>query len=194
MIKDAQRLKELGIHPGISEVIVTTEVDKVPNAAPIGIVWDEDSIILRLFLGTHTYENILTTGTFVANVIHDPIIFVEAAMNDLSPDCFQHRDGVLTLKDAESWALFKCDPFRTDIMMLPIEFVRGQVLWQDFRAVNRGTNLVVESAIAATRYQALAQDKYLDDIRAWNRIINRCGGPRDKEAMRRLDDYLWENR
>jgi len=194
MIKDAQRLNELGIHPGISEVIVTTEVDGVPNAAPIGIVWNDDSIILRLFLGTHTYENILATGTFVANVTHDPIIFVEAAMSDLPSDCFQRRDGELTLKDAESWALFKCAPFRSDIMMLPIEFVKGEVLWQDFRAVNRGTNLVVESAIAATRYQALSQAKYLEDIRMWNRIINRCGGPRDKEAMRRLDDYLWDER
>ncbi|WP_369425263.1 DUF447 domain-containing protein, partial [Methanothrix sp.] len=40
-------LDELGILPGINEVIVTTERDGVPNAAPIGIIRGE-SITVRL--------------------------------------------------------------------------------------------------------------------------------------------------
>lgn len=182
-------LDELGILPGINEVIVTTERDGVPNAAPIGIIRDEN-VTVRLFLGTHTYENVLATGQLVANVTHDPMIFVEAAMSDLEEECFLRRDGVLTLKDAESWALFRCSPYRTDIIIPELEFVRGEVIRREFRAINRGVSCVIEAAIAATRYNALRVDSYLEEIRKLKRIVQRCGGPREIAAMKRLEEHL----
>ncbi len=187
--KTERILDDLGILPGINEVIVTTEREGIPNAAPIGIIRD-DNIRVRLFLGTHTYENVLATGLLVANVSHDPMIFVEAAMSDLEEDCFVRREGVLTLKDAETWALFRCSPYRTDIIMPELEFVKGGVVRKEFRAINRGVSCVIEAAIAATRYNALRADSYLEEIRRLKRIVQRCGGPREIAAMKRLEEYI----
>jgi uncharacterized protein len=183
-------LEELGILDGINEVIATTEKNGVINAAPLGIIRDGESLYIKLFLGTHTYDNVLANGWFVANVTHDSWIFAETALEDLTQDYFDRRDGLPILKDAEAWALFKCEPFPLDIVITKVELVKGEVLRKDFRAFNRGANLVVEAAVAATRYLALRTDSYYEEIMKIKRIVERCGGPREKEAMERLMDRI----
>ncbi len=183
-------LEGLGILDGINEVIATTEKNGVINAAPLGIIRDGESLYIKLFLGTHTYDNVLANGWFVANITHDSWIFAETALEDLTPDYFVRRDGLPILKDAEAWALFKCEPFPLDIVITKVEPVKGEVLRKDFRAFNRGANLVVEAAVAATRYLALRTDSYYEEIMKIKRIVERCGGPREKEAMERLMDRI----
>jgi uncharacterized protein len=190
MLYGKEALEELGILDGISEVIATTERKGVINAAPLGIVKDGDSLYIRLFLGTHTYDNILDNGWFVANIIHDSWLFAETAMEDLSQDYFVRRDGLPVLKDTEAWCLFKCQPFPLDIIIAKVEPVKGEVQRRDFRAFNRGANLVVEAAVAATRYLALRTDSYYEEIMKTKRIVDRCGGPREREAMERLMDRI----
>jgi hypothetical protein len=185
-----ETLKELGILDGINEVIATTENDGIINAAPLGIIKDGNSIHIRLFLGTHTYDNILKNGWFVANIVHDSWLFAETALEDLSQDYFVLRDGVPTLKDAEAWCLFKCEAFPLDIALAKVEPIKGEVLRRDFRAFNRGANLVVEAAVAATRYLALRTDSYYEELLKIKRIVDRCGGPREREAMERLMDRI----
>lgn len=171
-------------------MVVTTERDGEPNAASIGIIKSGFDVKVRLFSGTHTYENVLATGQLVANITHDPMVVVETALGDLSPNRFQRRHGQLTLKEAESWAEFRCDPFRLDILIEPLEFVQGEVIRREFRAINRGVSGVVEAAIAATRFNALKQESYLDEIRRIRRIVGRCGGPREIAAMDLLVERL----
>jgi len=183
-------LDELGILDGINEIIATTETRGRVNAAPLGIIREGDSLYVRLFLGSHTYENVLTRGWFVANVSHDSWLFAETALEDLPQEHFTRREGLPILKDAEAWGLFKCEAFATDIIIANVELVRGEVLRKDFRAVNRGANLVVEAAVAATRYMALGTDSYFEDLMRMQRIINRCGGPREREAMDRLMERI----
>jgi hypothetical protein len=190
LITDPSKIEELGLCQGINEVIVTTELDGRPNAAPIGIIKKDESLKVKLFLGTHTYENVLATGTLVANVTHDPYLFVEAALSELPLSSFQRRDGFVTLKDAESWALLKCSPYPCDIIIANLDFVKGEVMEKKFRAVNRGVGGVIEACIAATRYWALRTDSYLEEIRRQRRIVDRCGGPREREAMDRLVELL----
>jgi hypothetical protein len=190
MLCGKEALEELGILDGINEVIATTEKNGTINAAPLGIVRDGDSLYIRLFLGTHTYDNILDDGWFVANIIHDSWLFAETALEDLSQDYFVRRDGLPVLKDAEAWSLFKCQAFPLDIVIAKVELVKGEVLRRDFRAFNRGANLVVEAAVAATRYLALRTDSYYEEIMKIKRIVDRCGGPREREAMERLMDRI----
>lgn len=190
MFYGKEALDELGILEGINEVIATTETDGRVNAAPLGIIRNEDSLYVRLFLGTHTYENILTRKWFVANVTHDAWIFAETALEDLPPEYFMHFDGLPILKDTEAWLLFQCDPFASDIIIANIEPVKGELLKKDFRAINRGANLVIEAAVAATRYMALRTDSYFEELIKTQRIINRCGNPREIEAMERLMDRI----
>lgn len=183
-------LDDLGILDGINEIIATTEMDGRINAAPLGIIRNGDELYIRLFMGSHTYENILATGWFVANVIHDAWLFAETALEDLTENHFMRREGMPVLKDAEAWGLFKCEPFALDIIIAKVELVSGEVLRKDFRAFNRGANLVVEAAVAATRYLALRTDTYYEEMMKLQRIINRCGGPREREAMERLMDRV----
>jgi len=190
MLYGNDALEELGICDGINEVIATTERSGEINGAPLGIIKDGDSLYVRLFLGTHTYENILTKGWFVANISHDAWLFAETAIEDLPQEYFTRRDGQPVLKDAEAWGLFKCDAFASDIIIAKVELVKGEVLRKDFRACNRGANLVIEAAVAATRYMALRTDSYFMELMKMQRIINRCGGPREREAMDRLMDRV----
>lgn len=191
MIYDLGDIEELGISDGINEIIATTEDEMgAPNAAPMGLIKEGDRLSIRLFAGSHTRENILAKRKFVANVSHDPMLFVETALGDIPEDMFVLRDGELTLRNAEAWALFKCEPKDLDIALPEAEFVRGEVLRRHFRAVNRGVNLVVEAAVAATRYVALRSDLYLEEIFRIRRIVGRCGGPREIEAMDRLEELI----
>lgn len=183
-------LEGLGILDGINEVIATTEKNGVINAAPLGIIRDGESLYIKLFLGTHTYDNVLANGWFVANITHDSWIFAETALEDLTQDYFARRDGIPILKHTEAWALFKCKPFPLDIVIVKVEPVKGEVLRKDFRAFNRGANLVVEAAVAATRYLALRTDSYYEEIMKIKRIVERCGGPRERDAMERLMDRI----
>jgi hypothetical protein len=181
---------DLGILDGINEVIATTEDKGRINAAPVGIVKDGDSLYVRLFSGTHTYDNFLASGWFVANITHDVWLFAETALEDLAPDYFMRRDGLPVLKGAEAWGLFKGEPFALDIIIAKVELAEGEVLRKDFRACNRGASLVIEAAVAATRYLALCTDSYYEELIRLQKIINRCGGPREREAMDRLMDRV----
>ena len=186
MLYGNEALDDLGILDGINEVIATTEADGRINAAPIGIIRTEDRLYVRLFLGTHTYENVLANGWLVANITHDAWIFAETALEDLSSKYFCRREELPVLKDAEAWVLFKCQAFASDIIIADLEAIKGEVIRQDFRAINRGANLVIEAAVAATRYLALRTDSYFEELIKMQRIIDRCGGPREREAMDRL--------
>ena len=120
-------LDELGIMEGINEVIATTEKDGVINAAPLGIIRDGEKLYIRLFIGTHTYDNILENGWFVANISHDAWLFAETALEDITLEHFTRADGLPILKDAEAWILFKCEPFALDIIIAQLEPVKGEI-------------------------------------------------------------------
>src|SRR5512139_2829524 len=190
MLYGNESLDELGIQDGINEVIATTEMSGRINAAPLGIIRDADSLYVRLFLGTHTYENVLRKGWFVANITHDAWLFAETAIEDLDQEYFMRREELPVLKSAEAWGLFKCEAYATDIIIGKVELVKGEVLRRDFRACNRGANLVMEAAVAATRYLAPRTDSYFEELTKMQRIINRCGGPREREAMDRLMERI----
>lgn len=183
-------LDELGIFEGISEVIVTTEKDGRFNAAPIGIIRRGESLRVRLFKYSHTYENVIATRRLVANVISDPLLIVEAALFDLSDDHFQERENLPVLKDAHAWALFDCEVIDGNPLVVPLKLVRGEVLKREVHAINRGTNAVVEAAVHATRYKVFGKDEQLIEIKRLMRIVEMCGGPRDLEAMKCLCLHL----
>lgn len=183
-------LDELGISEGISEVIVTTEKDGRPNAAPVGIIRRGESLRVRLFKDSHTYENVIAKKQLVANVVCDPWLVVEAALSDLSEDHFQDHEDLPVLKDACAWALFDCEIIGGNPLVVPLKLVRGEVLKREVHAINRGTNAVVEAAVHATRYLVFGRDEQLIEIKRLMRIVERCGGPRDLEAMKSLFLHL----
>ena len=65
----------------IVETIVTTLAeDGTVNCAPMGVEWGEDALVLKPYLETTTYRNVLATGAAVVNLIDDVRVFVHAVV------------------------------------------------------------------------------------------------------------------
>ncbi|MHC1635016.1 MAG: DUF447 domain-containing protein [Candidatus Methanospirareceae archaeon] len=185
-------IKEAGIGEGISEVIVTTKsTHGEPNAAPIGIINARGEYFIRLYEGSKTISNIKETGKLAANVTDDAIIFVQSALGRLNNSYFSLFLGFPVLKDANSWILFKSNFVKgSNLKIFKIEPFAVKINKRGVRAINRGLNAVIEATILATRYVIAENEKKKEKIRRlieyYNGIVSKCGGEREKEAMRLL--------
>jgi hypothetical protein len=66
----------------ILETIVTSVAeDGTVNCAPMGVEWGEDTIILKPFLETTTYRNLVATRAAVVNLIDDVRVFARSAIS-----------------------------------------------------------------------------------------------------------------
>ncbi|MFC1787024.1 DUF447 domain-containing protein [Halobacteriota archaeon] len=176
---------------GISEVIATTiSGSGDPNAAPMGIISD-GNLYARVYTNTQTYANIKATKKMVANIVDDPLLFVLSALMKLSIDEFRMEDGDPVLKAAKAWIVFECsiedDPQCATVTLRPL---KKKIIQRSIQPVNRGFNAVIEATIYATRYLAMKDQKYLRWIEHCDEIVIKCGGEREKEAMRTLKDFL----
>ncbi len=187
-------MKEFGFR-GISEVIATTISESgEPNAAPIGIISD-GNLSARIYTNTQTYANIKATKKMVANIVDDPLLFVLSALMELPLDEIRMEEGYPVLKAAKAWILFECSiedsPQCATVILRPL---RKKILRRSIQPVNRGFNAVIEATIYATRYLAIKDPKYLRWIEHCEEIVIKCGGEREKEAMRKLKEFLGADR
>lgn len=184
-------IEEYGIHEGISEIILTTiSPDGVPNAAPIGLHRKGGRLFARIY-NSKTLDNILSKPIAAANIVNDPVLFVQSALSDIESERLQFVDGFPLLKDALGWIVFGCTCKKGEkISVVELSPVRGKIIERKLQPINRGFNAVIEAAIHATRYVVLKERKYLDCIEYYNSIVKKCGGERDKEAMQLLNGLI----
>jgi len=206
------KLDEAGIVEGISEVIVTTwSAARIPNAAPIGIIntiIDEEACgskgkhFVKLYKSSQTLLNVLKTRTLAANVTNDPLLFVKSVFGHLNGAYFSVFDGLPVLLDADAWIVFTSVPVEEarDYFSLQLQprtikvRVRVGPEQKGVRAINRGLNAVIEATIFATRYDIAVDEREKEEIRKIIRyyaaIAKKCGGRREKEAIRILQENL----
>ncbi len=184
-------VENFGIHEGISEVIFTTiSPEGVPNAAPMGLHRKGKKLFARIY-NSKTLDNILSKPALAANIADDPVLFVQSALSDLEPERFEIVEGFLILKDALGWILFNCRCKEGGkISVVELYPVKGKIINKKLQPINRGFNAVIEASIHATRYVVMKEQKQLNCIRYYNTIVKKCGGEREKEAMRLLMDLL----
>jgi hypothetical protein len=195
-------LQEAGIGEGISEVIVTTQsAVRMPNAAPIGILTEideqgsETKHFIKLYKGSQTLTNVLETTTLAANVTDDAVLFVKTALGHLSEELYLSEfAGVPVLTKANAWIVF------TSVLIEERdEYLHFQVLPRtvkinrtEVKAINRGRNAVIEAAILATRFELATDEEEKESMRKqlkqFKEIVKKCGGRREKEAMRILEE------
>ncbi len=176
---------------GISEIIATTQGDKF-NAAPMGIV-NRGFLYINMYTGSHTFLNVRQNGQLVANLVSDPILYVESAFDDLKPTCFVCDNGVPVLKTAYAWIEFVCtfpDQRIQRNTVVRLRPVRSKIIKRPIAPINRGFNAVIEAAIHATRYCVLKEPKYLELIDHYGRIVKKCGGQHELKAFELLKTYL----
>lgn len=187
-------LNDFGIGEGISEVIVTTiSLQKIPNAAPIGIIRRNNKTFCKVFKNSHTYDNIKATKLLVANIVYDPILFVKSAFTDLDSAEFKNLPDIKIpiLKNANAWILFFCEyKEKSKAMIVDLNPLDAKFITHSIRAVNRGFNAVIEATIYGTRYKVFKNKKCLDWIDFYNKIVIKCGNSKDKKAMEMLYDFI----
>lgn len=183
--------EDFGIHDGISEVIFTTiSPDGVPNAAPMGLHNRNGRLFVRIY-NSKTLENIMKKPLAAANIVDDPVLFVQSALSDVEPERFEFIDGFPVLKDAMGWILFDCKCKKGEnFSVVELAPIKGKITTQNIKPVNRGFNAVTEASILATRYVVFREQKYLEHIEYYNSIVKKCGGARETEAMGLLYELI----
>ncbi len=188
------RLSDFGLKEGINEVIGitsgTSSNDFHLNAAPLGLIVKDDSgteAEIRLYPGDtgHTRRNLERNGELWVNVVHDPILFVISAFDDPEKEWYESLRPPI-LKGALTACRFTGKVERGSFAKLRLQ--EGVIVRSQVRAVNRGFNLLIEALIYATRLHL--NPDYASRILELEKIIEKCGGKREKEALHLLKEYV----
>lgn len=176
---------------GINEVIATTDC----NAAPIGIHYREKKASMILFCGSHTAENVERDGWIVANFIHDPVLYVKTAFDDLPRDMFisepVNGKTMLRLRGADAWAAFSASIERKtgEAMMVRLTLEKEIIDEVRIHPVNRGFGSIIDATVHATRLKISGDPELKKMIDYHAGIIRKCGGRREIEALDLLLQY-----
>ena len=89
----------------IVETIVTTmDTQGAINFAPMGVEWDEETIVLKPFLETTTFRNLRDGGAAVVNLTDDVMLFAQGAIaSPQFPSSPAHIVRGVVLEAACSW-------------------------------------------------------------------------------------------
>ena len=181
----------------IVETIVTTVAeDGAVNCAPMGVDWDPvvngDLIVLKPFLETATYRNLIATRTAVVNLTDDVRVFARAAIsNPTFPSVPAAAIHGVVLADCCSWREVEV---RSIDSTPPRASIDARVVHRgtrrDFIGFNRACHAVLEAAIYATRVHLLPRAFLDGELARLQIIVDKTAGPHQFEAMALLTDYI----
>lgn len=176
----------------IESILTTVSTDGRVNIAPMGVEWAEDALVIKPFLETTTFRNVRDTRCAVVNLTDNVLIFARAAISN--PDCPTHPatrirgvvlDAACSWRELEVVAIDDAPPrSRIDTRVVH----RGTQ--REFIGFNRARNAVLEAAILSTRTHLLPADEIRSDFRRLQVIVDKTAGPREREAMALLTDYV----
>ena len=178
----------------IESIVTTTAADGIVNCAPMGVEWDgtDSPIVLKPFLETATYRNVVATRSAVVNITDDVRIFARAAISNPEYPTFPATvvRGVV-LADCCAWRELEVraidsTPPRSRIETTTVH--RGTR--RDFIGFNRARHAVLETAIYATRLHMLPRDFIERELARLQVIVDKTAGPREFEAMALLADFI----
>ena len=177
----------------IIECIVTTlDAAGVPNFAPMGVEWGEDEIVIKPFLETTTFRNLQVNGAAVANITDDVLPFAQSAIATVQfPAVPAAVVRGVVLAGACSWRELEvraidATPPRARVVTRVVH--RGTL--REFLGFNRARHAVLEAAILATRTHLLPAEQIRAEFARLQVIVDKTAGPREREAMALLGDYV----
>ena len=180
----------------IIETIVTTVSggsERKINCAPMGVEWSgDDAIVLKPFLETATFRNIVATGSAVVNLTDDVRVFARAAISNPEYETTPAVvvDGAV-LADCCSWRELKVHSLDSTPPRSRIETtVVHQGVRREFIGFNRASAAVIEAAIYVTRLHILPRDLIDSEMTRLQVIVDKTAGPHETEAMSILADYV----
>ena len=201
-------LYSLGMDKGLLyETIVTTRnPDGTPNAAPIGVVCkNEGEVVLYLYKGSKTFDNVKREKSFFVNILKDPLIFVRSTLGNLDNNEFEsHGDG---------YALEKADAFFRAVvanekvvqhrdhmgtstkMVVRAKIQEAVKIQKQVEPLNRAIYGIIGALIYMSRMDIVSENERntnLDKIKEISRVVNKVGGEDHKKAMKMILDSLGE--
>ena len=179
--------------PLIVESIVTTlAADGRVNVAPMGVEWGDDTIVLKPFLETATYRNLLASGEAVVNVTDDVRLFARAAISNPEPPTTPAAvvRGVV-LADCCSWRELRVESLdSTPPRSRATARVVHRGVKREFIGFNRARHAVLEAAIYATRLHLLPRETIAGEFERLQVIVDKTAGDAEREAMAILTDFV----
>jgi hypothetical protein len=176
----------------ILETVVTTmDEDGTANFAAMGVVWGEERLIIRPYVDTRTFRNLVRTREAVVNVTDDVLVFAKSA---LSRERFPGRPATrvrgVILDDACHWREVSVDRVsvpeprpagggRADVETRVVAGATGR----PFAGLCRAKHAVVEASILASRARRLPRDEVLHELDRLDPLVDKTGGPAEREAM-----------
>lgn len=201
-------LSSLGMEKGLlyETIITTVNPDGTPNAAPIGVVCkNEQEVVLYLFEGSNTFENVKREKIFYVNILKDPLIFVQSLLGNLDNVEFKSQDNGFYIKKSE--AFFRAEVYherlvqRKDHMGTSTQMiVRAKVqetvkIKKKVEPLNRAIYGILEALVYLSRIHIVSEDERqvnLDKINEISRVVNKVGSEDHKKAMKMILDTLNE--
>jgi hypothetical protein len=197
-----QDLNTIGMEKGLLyETIITTKnPEGIPNAAPIGVTCKNKSeIVLYLFDGTHTLQNIKSNGHFIVNILKDPMVFVESTAGELPSDYFKTYKKDFYIKNTDAFftatvtsikEVEKNDNIgKSKMNIITADVDEIIVKKEPVEPLNRAIFAIVESLVYLSRIKMVdnkTADQYLDQINKMSRVVSRVGGKKHKKAMKQI--------
>ncbi|EMA66735.1 DUF447 domain-containing protein [Halorubrum kocurii] len=185
---------------GVTESVVTTlGPNDRWNVAALGLHAPDDPgapVTARTYGRTRTWRNFAERGGGVVQFTTDPRTFVDAALTVREVD-----DPVLPSADA--WVEVTAEEVGsevegdTTVRTWALDPVEQAVVSERVPTVNRGFGAVVDATVAASRLDVTGFDtgELLDRLRYFADVVERCGGPAEREAFAAIDEATgWRER
>ena len=174
----------------ITETVATTrDEDGEPNAAPMGVLKEDEGVFARLWEGSTTLENVRSTESVVVNFTRDPVVYVETALGDGGEEFV--ADG--RLRDADAWV--RCDAECVPNDEGREEVTRWRLLERERNVVDRilfthsrGFASVIEATVHATRLDFKPELREL--VEHHLEVAHKCGSEREREAANLIEERV----
>lgn len=176
----------------IESILTSLDPTGSVNVAPMGVEWGEERIVIKPFLETTTFRNVRATGVAVVNLTDDVLVFAQAAISNPQYPWFPATvvrgavlEAVCSWRELEVRSIDATPP-RSRIETAVVH--RGRR--RDFIGFNRARNAVLEAAILSTRLHLISRSEVETDFARLQVIVDKTAGPREREAMALLTEYV----
>ncbi len=178
---------------GVTESIVTTlGPNDRWNVAALGLHAPEeagDPVTARTYGRTRTWRNFTERGDGVVQFTTDPRTFVDAALTVYETD-------EPVVETADAWVEVTVEEVAsetegdTTIRTWELDPGEGSVRAERVPTINRGFGAVIDGTVAASRLDVPGFEtaELLDRLRYFADVVDRCGGPAEREAFARIDE------
>jgi hypothetical protein len=180
----------------ILEGIVTTlSLQGMLNIAPMGPRFDPamSRFVLRPFRSSTTYRNLKASGVGVLHITDDVLLLARTAIGVPVEPATRPAEAVAgrVLVEACRYYEFRvidCDDHEERTTLTAETVAQGWL--RDFFGFNRAKHAVVEASILATRVSLLPLEEIFADFRRLAPLVEKTGGPAEREAFSLLGQHL----